>query len=165
MIKMIICSDKSFGIGKNNQLLTHIPEDLKYFKEQTQESVVVMGRKTFDSLPFKNGLPNRKNIVVSSIPKKSAWLYGEVTWVCSIDPILNWFGNFKYEDVWVIGGASVYSQFKDIVEEVHYTKINKTFPEADTFFDMSFVEDENVFEKVSTTVLCDIASVSVYKRK
>ena len=69
------------------------------------------------------------------------------------------------KDVWIIGGASIYEQFKDVVNEVHHTVINKTFEDADTFFDMQWVQDEDVFEKVKEEKLCDIATVKIYIRK
>ena len=69
MISAIVAVDNNWGIGFNGDLLEHIPEDLKYFKELTSGGVVIMGRKTWDSLP-KKPLPNRVNIVITSNPKE-----------------------------------------------------------------------------------------------
>ena len=77
MISAIVAFDKEFGIGYKNQLLQSVPEDLKRFKELTTDKVVVMGRKTWESLP-KRPLPNRHNIVITSIPPKNADKYENV---------------------------------------------------------------------------------------
>lgn len=172
-IKIIIATcGEDYAIGKDNKLLTHVPEDLRYFKKQTENQVVVMGNTTMKSLQalgMENGLPNRHNVVLSRTPKKSPFLHeGALTHIGNLDRFLEWgvlyINNILHKDVFIIGGASVYEQFKDIVDEVHWTQINKSFTEADTFFDMSWVEDTNTFEKVSEEILCDIATVKVYRR-
>lgn len=169
-IKMIIATGLNGEIGKDNKLLWKIPEDLKYFKAQTENQIVLMGSTTYEGLPFKNGLPSRDNIVLSRTPRKAPWLTeGFTTYLTDIDWFLHngmlYIETLTEKDVWIVGGSSVYEQFKDIVEEVHHTTVNKTFPEADCHFDMDWVRDETKFECVSSERLCEEATVRVYKRK
>ena len=170
MLKMILCTGLNNELGRNGGLLEHIPADLKYFQAQTTNQVVLMGNTTFQSLPFENGLPNRHNVVLSRTPKKTTFLKGGgTTYITDLKFFLEWgtmyANNVLEKDVWVIGGSQVYSQLKDYVQEIHHTCINKTYEDADCFFDMSFVLDEEVFEKVSEEVLCEDVKVCVYKRK
>ena len=144
----------SYGTAKRN---------MQYFKDSTLGSVVVMGSTTFKSLQdlgMDNGLPNRFNYVLSS---KGKGLQNDKYVI--IQDITALLDMGKHRDVWCIGGASVYEQFKDVVSEVHWTTIHKTFEDADTFFNMSWVKDESVFKKVKEEKLCDLATVRVYKRK
>lgn len=136
MIKMILATGINFELGKNNKLLWNIPEDLKYFKEQTEGQYVVMGMNTFKSLPFPKGLPNRKNIVLTrqdlSVNKRVIYQYNPryFTWFTNN---LDFLKDTDNGDVWIIGGASIYDQLIDFVDEVHFTFIEKNFSEADTF--------------------------------
>jgi dihydrofolate reductase len=172
-IKMIIATSTDCAIGKGNSLLWHIPEDLKYFQSQTKGEVVLMGNNTFKSLQalgMEKGLPDRHNVVLSSSNREFAFLQkGEVTYIDNLERFIEWGSVYAktilQKDVYVIGGANVYLQVKDFVQEIHWTQVDKTFPEADTFFDMSWIEDASTFEKVSETVLCEDATVKVYKRK
>lgn len=151
-IKMIIATDQNFGIGKDNKIPWDCPADLRHFKKQTEDSIVIMGRKTYESLPFENGLPNRKNYVLTST-KKFMTTIGEPlelpsfpckedsrqSYFCSRTFLHNFLG-FVKEDVWIIGGASIYKELLPYVEEIHHTTIDGVY-DCDTFFDMSFLED------------------------
>ena len=105
-MNLIVAVDKNWGIGKNNKLLVSIPADMKFFRETTSGRVVVMGRKTLESFP--NGLPlkNRTNIILTKN---------------------------KDEDIYVIGGDSIYRQFLPYCKVAHVTRIDHAY-EADTFF-------------------------------
>lgn len=162
MINMIICTGKDGELGKDNKLLWNIPEDLKVFKDKTLNKVVVLGRKTFEGLPFKNGLPSRDNIILSS---KGGEDRQGVTFIDDIRWVLYYQDDNPSEEIWICGGSRVYSQFKDYVQEVHWTKIDKVYKDADTFFDMSWVEDEERFKKVEEKELTDGVEVLVYTRK
>ena len=172
-IKMILATGLNGELGKDNKLLEHMPEDLRYFSSQTTNHVVLMGNTTFKSLQdlgMENGLSNRLNVVLSRTPVKSAFLQeGVPTYITDINKFLEWgtvyINTLLQKDIWIIGGASIYEQLKDVVDEVHHTVINKTYTGADTFFDMSWVLDKEVFEEVKEEKLCDIATVKVYKRK
>ena len=161
---MILATGVNGEIGGDNKLLWNIPEDLSHFKEVTNGGNVLMGMNTFKSLPFKNGLPNRNNIVLTS-DKKIPTLYNEhVTYINDLEMLLE-FATLGYApDLFVIGGASVYNLMKDTVEEVILTKVNNTFEGADCFMDMSWVLDETKWVVVSTEVLTSEAKVIVYKK-
>jgi len=121
MIKLIVARSKNYVIGnEKNDLPWHIPEDMTYFKEMTKNQIVVMGRKTFDSLPFKNGLPNRENIVLS---KSNIDLGENVKIYNDINLLIK---NYKDKDIWVIGGAEIYKLFidMDIVDEIYLTEVD-----------------------------------------
>lgn len=132
-LKMILATGLLGEIGKENKLLWNLPEDLAYFKKMTTGCSVLMGNLTFASLPFKNGLPNRRNFVLSRTPRKSYWSQ-DVVWLSGLSPHILSLLTGCSEDVYIIGGASIYKMFMPYVDEVHWTKVNKTYPEADTFY-------------------------------
>ena len=163
---MILCTGRNYELGYNNQLLGHYPEDLKYFKETTQGCTVVMGNNTFKSLPFKDGLPNRKNIVLTS--EKQPCYIGlrrgsGVKKVNDVDKLIEDLLAFQ-EDVFIIGGANVYEQFKDVVQEIHWSMIDKDFPNANVHFDIGFVRNALQWEKVKFKELSKDVSLRVYKK-
>lgn len=125
MINLIVATDINGGIGKDNKLLWHIPKDLKRFKSLTTGKTVVMGRKTFESLPFKNGLPNRNNIVLTRGEYQDN---GNVKYINDINKILE-----MKDDIFIIGGAEIYKQFLPYCDKLYLTKVFAEF-EADTFF-------------------------------
>lgn len=129
-MNLIAAVDKNWAIGKNNKLLVSIPEDMKFFRETTTGKVVVMGRKTLESFP--NGLPlkNRTNIVLTtdrSYDAKGAIL------VYSIEELLEELKKYPSEDIYVIGGESIYKQLLDYCDVAHITKIDYAY-EADSWF-------------------------------
>ncbi|BAU28434.1 dihydrofolate reductase [Aneurinibacillus soli] len=129
MLSMIVAMDVDRGIGKDNQLLWHIPEDLQYFKSITSHKVVVMGRKTFESIG--RPLPNRTNIILTRDPSYKApgcLVYN------SIEDILseNMMGDDRAEVV-IIGGAEIYHLFLPYADRLYITQVSGTF-NADTFF-------------------------------
>jgi dihydrofolate reductase len=128
IISIIAAIGKNNEIGKNGGLLCHLPADLKHFKEITSGHPVIMGRKTFESLP-KGPLPNRRNIVVSRIA-------GLKIEGAEVYPSLN-HALIKLMDeneVFIIGGAQVYKQILPIADRMYLTMIQVDFPEADVFF-------------------------------
>jgi len=127
VIALIVVLDKANGIGKNNKLLCHLPADLKRFKQLTSGHTVVMGRKTYESLP-NGALPNRKNIILTRDLRYKA---ENCIIAHSIDKIME---ESKNEDkVFVIGGGEIYNMFMQRADLINITKIDHTF-EADTFF-------------------------------
>lgn len=173
MIKAILCVGRNGELGDSKRPdglpWDNNPEDLSYFKSKTEGDKVVYGRKTFDSfrsLGMKFGLPNRRNFVLTSNPYLSDYLFKEAiyddTEICSVSEselkdLFKFSGN-----TWIIGGKSIYDQCMQYVEEVHITMIDKVFPEADTYMDLSFLRE---FELQSLTELNDYSIVYVYKRK
>lgn len=160
-IKMIIATDQNFGIGKDNKLPWNCPEDLHYFKEQTSKGCVVMGRKTYGGLPFENGLPNRKNIVLSRVPVKS-YMSQDVVWFSDKKHLRELYHTIvlPFEDVWIIGGASIYKELLPFVEEIHHTIIDGGY-DCDTHFNMEFLED---WELIGGKDLCENAVVNIWRR-
>jgi dihydrofolate reductase len=126
-LSIIVAIAEDNGIGYKNQLLTHLSEDLKYFKSVTAGHTVVMGRNTWLSLP-KRPLPNRLNIVISNIPSEK--LEGATT-VYSIDEAISACPDAA--ESFIIGGAMIYKQFFPFSQKLYITQMFKTF-EADTFF-------------------------------
>lgn len=127
-IAIIVAVDQQNGIGKQNDLLCHLPNDLKRFKELTLNHSVIMGRKTYLSLP-KRPLPGRKNIVLTA---QKGNLDGECVVVSSLESA---FEAVKgEEEVFVMGGASVYEQALPQADKIYLTRIHHSFAEADVFF-------------------------------
>ena len=114
-------------IGFENQLLWHLPKDLKHFKEITSGHPVIMGRKTYESIGTP--LPNRTNIVVS---RKTDWFEEGILIVGSIKEAVK-FAKKIDEEIFIIGGGKIYEQTMDIVDKLEVTLV-KADLEADTFF-------------------------------
>ncbi len=131
MISIIVAVSEDWGIGKDNELLWHISEDLKRFKRLTSGNTVIMGKKTWESLPIRP-LPGRKNIVLTDDLKEI--FEGSVT-VYSIEDALSKCE--KGEEIFVIGGGSVYRQFMPIADRLYITHVHRKtladiyFPEID----------------------------------
>ena len=126
MISMISSVGKNGELGRKNELIWHIPKDMKFFKNTTMGHVVVMGKNTYESLP--GDLPGRK-MVVLSFDK----IIGNVETVYSVEEILDKYLD-KDEEVFIIGGASIYSQFIKYANKLYLTEIDDECSDADTFF-------------------------------
>lgn len=125
-ISIIAAVGKNNELGKNNDLIWHFKEDMEFFKQTTLGATVIMGRKTFDSLPF--ALPKRKNVVISTnhaFSPKGAVKVGSIKEAVDIT---------KAEKVFIIGGASIYKAFLDYADKIYLTEIDDVCEEADTFF-------------------------------
>ena len=125
MISAIVAANNDWGIGFNGDLLEHIPEDLKYFKELTTGNVVVMGRKTWDSLP-KKPLPNRTHMVITN--------NSNVDFSFSLDKVIHQMIQRKDLNFFVIGGGQIYKELLPYCDRVYVTKINKCHENVDTYF-------------------------------
>ena len=126
-INLIWAQDANGGIGKNNSLPWHVSADLINFKKLTLHHTIIMGRKTWDSLP-KKPLPNRRNIVLTS--KKIS----DVETYRSIDSCLSSLKASNINDVFVIGGQMIYDGFFEYANILHITFIDKSVSDIDTFF-------------------------------
>ncbi|MCX8079722.1 MAG: dihydrofolate reductase [Bacteroidia bacterium] len=125
-LEMIVATDRNGAIGKGNQLLWHLPADLKYFKNTTFGHMVLMGRKTFESIG--KPLPGRENVVLT----RSGFKAEGITVIQDVDAF---FAQTKTEKkIFIIGGAEVYKLFIHRVQFVHQTWVDAVFPDADTFF-------------------------------
>lgn len=127
MISIIVAVSDDWGIGRNNDLLWHISEDLKRFKKLTMGKTVIMGKKTWESLP-KRPLPGRRNIVLTDVPGEK--IEGAVT-VYSIDEVMRMCDD--NEEAFVIGGGSIYRQFMPLSDRLYITHIHKN-AQADIYF-------------------------------
>lgn len=127
MTTIVVAMGEKNEIGFENQLLWHLPKDLKHFKEITSGHPVIMGRKTYESIG--KPLPNRTNIVVS---RKTDWFEEGILIVGSIKEAVK-FAKKIDEEVFIIGGGKIYEQTMDIVDKLEVTLI-KADLEADTFF-------------------------------
>ncbi len=125
---IIVAIDENNAIGKGNNLLCHLPNDLKYFKSVTQGYPVIMGRKTFESLP-KGALPNRRNIVIT---RNKDLKFERCEMVSSINEAITLCKD--EEQLFIIGGGSVYHEAIDMADRLYLTRIHHEFEGADTFF-------------------------------
>ena len=126
----IAAVDANWAIGNKNRLLTSIPADMKFFREKTMGHVVVMGRKTLESFP--NGLPlkNRVNIVLTA---NRSYKVKDAIIVHTKEELLEELKKYASEDVYVIGGDSIYAQMLPYCDTAHVTKIDFGY-EADAWF-------------------------------
>lgn len=128
MIAIIAAIDKNNALGFKNRLLFYLPDDLKRFKALTTGHTVVMGRKTFDSLP-KGALPNRRNIVLSRSTRLE--LPGAEVYASLEEALLHCADD---EQVFIMGGASVYKQAMPLADRLYMTEIDAEAAEADVYF-------------------------------
>lgn len=129
-MKAILSADRNWGIGCNNKLLVSIPSDMKFFRQTTTGKVVVMGRKTLESFP--NGLPlkNRTNIVLTGNPD---YKVKDAVIVHDPEELMDELKKYDTEDIYVIGGESIYRMLLPECDTVLVTKIDRAF-QADTYF-------------------------------
>ena len=147
MIKIIVAVDENGAIGRNNDLLFHIKDDLKNFKALTTNNTVVMGRNTWESLPIKP-LPNRENIVLTTTENE-----------LSGAKVLHSFEELEVylkcydKDVYIMGGSSIYNQImeKGLVDEAHVTFVKEVVEDADTFISIKKLKELLPREKYITT--------------
>ena len=126
----IVAVDRNWGIGKDNDLLIHLPGDLKYYKEKTIGNVIIVGQRTLESFPGSRPLPGRTNIVLSDDPAFAP----EGCIVCRTkEEVLEKAAEYDPDRVFICGGASVYRLFLEDCSAFYVTKIDEAF-EADTFF-------------------------------
>ena len=130
MISAIVAVDEDWGIGFNGELLEKIPEDMKYFKELTTGNTVVMGRKTWDSLPIKP-LPNRGNFIIS---RETPLLMENKAIRMNLDMIKDTMEANKDENYFIIGGGQIYKELLPLCDRVYVTKIFKSYENVDTYF-------------------------------
>ena len=129
-MNLIVAVDKNWAIGKDNKLLVSIPQDMKFFRETTMGKVVVMGRKTLESFPGGQPLKKRTNIVIT---RDQNYSVKDAIVVHSVEEALEELKNYNSEDIYVIGGDSIYRQMLPYCDVAHVTKINHAY-EADTYF-------------------------------
>ena len=129
-MNVIAAVDSNWAIGNKNRLLTSIPADMKFFREKTSGHVVVMGRKTLESFPGGQPLKRRTNIVLTS---DKIYKVKDAVVVNSVEALLEELRQYNDEDIYVIGGESIYRQLLPYCKVAHITKIDHAY-EADTYF-------------------------------
>lgn len=160
MISLIVAISENNAIGKNNNLLFHIKEDLAFFKKTTLNKHILMGRKTFESLP--GVLPNRKHLVITR--DKNYSVDNENVEVCN--NLLDVINKYKEsnEELFIIGGGEIYKQALDskLVDKLYITKVDKIVNDADVFFPQI---SEKEYSLESITPLTEECSVYTYQKK
>lgn len=129
-MNLIVAADNNWAIGNKDKLLVSIPNDQKHFREETTGKVVVLGRKTLSTFPQGLPLKNRTNIILSSNPQ---YTVKDALVVHSLDELLEELKKYPSEDIYIIGGESVYRQMLPYCDTAHVTKIDHVY-QADTYF-------------------------------
>ncbi|MES2838495.1 MAG: dihydrofolate reductase [Bacteroidota bacterium] len=130
-ISIIVAVAKNNVIGKDNQLIWHLPADMKFFKEKTSGHTIITGRKNYESIPEKfRPLPNRVNIVITRQNDYNA--PGAIV-VNSLEQAIEKAKQNNDNEIFIIGGAQIYAQSLDLVDKMYVTKIDHEF-EGDAFF-------------------------------
>lgn len=140
MVKILVACDENRVIGKNNTLIWHLPADLKRFKELTTGQVIIMGRKTYESIG--RPLPNRINIVIT---RQTGYQPEGVIIVHSLEEALLKAKSLHRGDIYVVGGAEIYEQSMDLADEIELTQLHDIF-DGDAFFP---IIDEQIWQMVS----------------
>lgn len=129
-MNLIVNVDKNWAIGQKGKLLVSIPEDMKFFRTETTGKVVVLGRKTLETFPAGQPLKNRTNIVLTR--NRNFQAKGAV--VChSVEEVLAELAGYPSQDVYIVGGDSIYQQFLPYCDVAHVTRLEHAF-EADAWF-------------------------------
>lgn len=129
-MNMIVAVDENWAIGNKGDLLVRIPADMKMFRQETLGKVVVLGRKTMDTFPGGLPLKGRTNIVLTRNPE---YKIKDAIVVHSVEELLEELKNYDTEDIYIIGGDSVYKQMLPYCDTAHVTKIDRAY-EADSYF-------------------------------
>ena len=126
MITIIAAAGENNSLGKDNNLVWHLPDDFKRFKELTSGNYILMGRKTFETFP--KPLPNRKHLIIT---RQDNYSVPENCFV--FDTIQSAIDFTDNQDIWIIGGGEIYKQSMEIADRIELTRVHSDF-EADTFF-------------------------------
>lgn len=135
MISLIVAASTNNAIGKNNQLLWHLPNDLRFFKNTTWGSVVIMGRKTFDSV--NKPLPGRLNIVIT---RQADWHQEGVKKVNSLTDAIRHAEQENFREIFIVGGGAIYKESMPIADRIYMTRIHIEI-EGDTYFPEMAADD------------------------
>ena len=163
-MKAIVSVDKNWGIGSGNDLLYHIPADMRFFKNTTINNVVIMGQATFFSLPNSQPLKDRINIVLAA---DESWSHEGVITCHTMEEVLGVANRFDPDRVFVCGGASIYAQMIEYCDEAYITKVDdeaenveKFFPNLDEMPDWELAETQEPQEHNGITF-----TFTTYRRK
>ena len=157
-IHLIWAQEINGGIGKDRKLPWHISEDMQNFKKLTYDSTILMGRKTWESLPIKP-LPKRRNIVLSNNKVFGVECY------TSVKDCIEKLYDDGTEKLFVIGGSTVYLNFIHKANELHITQVDEMTEGIDTYFPITMSQIINEFEKINETELSNKAIYTQWVRK
>ena len=129
-MKCVVAVDKNFAIGREGKLLLHVPNDMRHFRSLTEGKVVVLGRKTLQTFPQGQPLPNRTNIILSR--NKDFKVKGAIV-VNSLEDLMEEIKKYPSDDVCVIGGEQIYKQLLPFCDTCEVTYFDREF-DADAFF-------------------------------
>lgn len=129
-MRLIVNVGNNWGIGLKNKLLVRIPNDMKFFRSQTIGKVIVMGRNTLESFPQAQPLAGRNNIVLTT---DTAYKVNGATVLHSMEELFEELKKYKEEDVYVVGGESIYRQLLPYCTKAYVTKVNHSY-DADAYF-------------------------------
>src|SRR5699024_10509267 len=145
-MKIILAVDENFAIGKDNKLLFHISEDLKHFKKTTLNSIVIMGRKTYESMG--GALPKRDNLILT---RNKDYKADDAKVFTDKEDLLNYVKNNPDKEAFVIGGGEIVNIFLDDCDEAIITKVMEKVEDADTYLhnfdkdpDFDLVEESDI---------------------
>ncbi|WP_186577750.1 dihydrofolate reductase [Aquibacillus kalidii] len=141
MISLLLAMDQNRVIGYKNDLPWKLPNDLKFFKELTTSNVIIMGRKTFDSMG--RPLPNRRNVIMT---RDTSYKQPGCDVIHSIDTIIEWEKQNPEIEYFVIGGGNIFNQVLPYANRMYITLIEEAFP-GDTFFPEFEEEEWNITKK------------------
>ena len=156
-IHLIWAQDLNGGIGKDGKLPWHISEDLQNFKKITNHSTIIMGRKTWDSLPLKP-LPNRRNIVLSKTKHNLVETYN------SYEKCMKKLKKDNIKKIFIIGGRSIYKLFFKDANFLHMTKIDLLESGVNEFFPFDINEIENSFNLILENKITTYATYTFWKK-
>ena len=161
-MNIIASADQNWAIGKDNQLLVRIPDDMKRFRQMTTGNVVVMGRKTLESFPNQAPIKDRVNIVMT---RNMDYQPKGVVIVHSVEELEKELEKYDTNDVFVIGGDSIYKQLLDMCDTAHITKIDYAYA-ADSYFpNLQEREDWQMVEESEEQTYFDVIyTYQTYKR-
>lgn len=162
-MNLIVAVDKNWAIGNKNKLLVSIPNDMKNFRKTTNGNVIIMGRKTLESFPQSQPLANRVNIVLTAKPN---YKVNGATIVHSLDALMEELEQYTEQEIYVIGGESIYRQLLPYCKKAIVTKIDEAY-EADTYFpNLDDMEEWQIVEESEEQTYFDICYTFVtYEKK
>ncbi len=162
-MNLIVAVDKNWAIGNKNKLLVSIPNDMKNFRKTTTGNVIIMGRKTLESFPQSQPLANRVNIVLTA---NQNYKVNGATIVHSLDELMEELKQYTEQEIYVIGGESIYRQLLPYCKKAIVTKIDEAY-EADTYFpNLDDMEEWQVVEESEEQTYFDICYTFVtYEKK
>lgn len=144
MLNLIVCHDSNFGIGINNKLPWHLPDDLRRFKELTEGHAVLMGRKTYESIG--KALPNRENIILTHDRGFRADNCYIINYLAQLDVYMSMNPD---KDVYVIGGSEIYKLMLPYVDRIYLSLIPHAY-QCDTFFPKVDYDDYNLMKVMNS---------------